>query len=143
MKHDEEKLTREREEAWVGDAVLALFVREWILGKDGGLDGDKFIRFTSNDFLRVIGNPTSVEAGIDTNGGATTMSHASETCSVPGRNDSRNSAVAEGPLFIFQFAAMISLRAMIFNFFRDHSTQLPRAAAFLQAAPERLLPRSR
>ncbi|MBJ07237.1 MAG: hypothetical protein CMO40_09020 [Verrucomicrobiaceae bacterium] len=64
MKHDEEKLTREREEAWVGDAVLALFVREWILGKDGGLDGDKFIRFTSNDFLRVIGNPTSVEAGI-------------------------------------------------------------------------------
>lgn len=64
MKHDEEQLTREREEAWVGDAVLALFVREWILEKDGTLDGEKFIRFTSNDFLRVIGNPTRVEAEI-------------------------------------------------------------------------------
>ena len=64
MKHDEDKLTREREEAWVGDAVLALFVREWILEEDGILDGDKFIRFTSNDFLRATGNPTSVEAEI-------------------------------------------------------------------------------
>ena len=64
MKHDEEQLTREREEAWVGDAVLALFVREWILENGESLDGDKFIRFTSNDFLRVIGNPTRVEAEI-------------------------------------------------------------------------------
>ncbi len=64
MKHDEEQLTREREEAWIGDAVLALFVREWILKEGGALDGDKFIRFTSNDFLRAIGNPTRVEAGI-------------------------------------------------------------------------------
>ena len=64
MKHDEEKLTREREEAWVGDAILALFVREWILEEDAVLDGEKFIRFTSNDFLRVIGNPTAVEARI-------------------------------------------------------------------------------
>lgn len=64
MKHDEAQLTREREEAWVGDAVLALFVREWILREEGGLDGDKFIRFTSNDFLRASGNPTRVEAKI-------------------------------------------------------------------------------
>ena len=64
MKHDEEQLTREREEAWVGDAVLALFVREWILKEDGVLDGEKFIRFTSNDFLRASGQPTRVEAGI-------------------------------------------------------------------------------
>ena len=64
MKHDEEQLTRDREEAWLGDAVLALFVREWILKEDGVLDGDKFIRFTSNDFLRATGNPTQVEAGI-------------------------------------------------------------------------------
>jgi len=64
MKHNEEQLTREREEAWVGDAVLALFVREWILKEDEELDGDKFIRFTSNDFLRATGNPTRVEAGI-------------------------------------------------------------------------------
>lgn len=64
MKHKPEELTREREEAWVGDAVLALFVREWILREDGALDGEKFIRFTSNDFLRVAGNPTRVEARI-------------------------------------------------------------------------------
>lgn len=64
MKRDEAELTREREEAWVGDAVLALFVREWILREDGALDGEKFIRFTSNDFLRALGNPTRVEAEI-------------------------------------------------------------------------------
>ncbi|MFP6867283.1 MAG: hypothetical protein VCA35_15175 [Roseibacillus sp.] len=64
MKHDEEQLTREREKAWVGDAVLALFVREWILREEATLDGDKFTRFTSNDFLRVTGNPTQVEAEI-------------------------------------------------------------------------------
>ena len=64
MKHNEERLTREREEAWIGDAVLALFVREWILREQCALDGEKFIRFTSNDFLRGIGNPTQVEAQI-------------------------------------------------------------------------------
>ncbi len=64
MKHNEERLTREREEAWIGDAVLALFVREWILKEQRSLDGEQFIRFTSNDFLRVIGNPTQVEARI-------------------------------------------------------------------------------
>lgn len=64
MKHDEAQLTREREEAWVGDAILALFVREWILREDGAIDGEKFTRFTSNDFLRVTGNPTRVEAEI-------------------------------------------------------------------------------
>lgn len=64
MKVDEAALTKEREEAWVGDAVLALYVREWLLAKGEGLDGEAFIRFTSNDFLRLQGNPTSVEAEI-------------------------------------------------------------------------------
>ena len=64
MKHDEVQLTQEREEAWVGDAVLALFVREWILREGGAIDGERFTRFTSNDFLRVSGNPTRVEAEI-------------------------------------------------------------------------------
>lgn len=64
MKKDLEALTREREEAWVGDAVLALYVREWILRERKELDGAKFVRFTSNDFLRALGNPTSVEAEI-------------------------------------------------------------------------------
>ncbi|BDS08356.1 hypothetical protein NT6N_33960 [Oceaniferula spumae] len=56
------ELMREREEAWVGDAVLALYMRELILKEDGAMDGEKFIRCTSNDFLRNIGNATSVEA---------------------------------------------------------------------------------
>ena len=30
MKIDEAAITKEREEAWIGDAVLALYVREWI-----------------------------------------------------------------------------------------------------------------
>lgn len=64
MKVDEVALTKEREEAWIGDAVLALYVREWILAKGKGLDGEAFIRFTSNEFLRLQGNPTSVEAEI-------------------------------------------------------------------------------
>ena len=64
MRHDGETLTRLREEAWVGDAVLAIFVREWILQEEGSLDGDMFTRFTSNDFLRCLGNPTKVEAEI-------------------------------------------------------------------------------
>ncbi len=57
-------LTKEREEAWVGDAILALYVREWILREKGEMDGDMFVRFTSNDFLKSKGNPTSVEAEI-------------------------------------------------------------------------------
>jgi len=57
-------LTKEREEAWVGDAVLALYVREWILREKGEMDGEMFVRFTSNDFLKSKGNPTSVEAEI-------------------------------------------------------------------------------
>jgi len=56
------ELMREREEAWIGDAVLALYMRELILKEDGAMDGEKFIRCTSNDFLRNIGNATSVEA---------------------------------------------------------------------------------
>lgn len=64
MKIDEAALTKEREEAWIGDAILALFVREWLLAHNKGLDGEAFIRFTSNDFLRLQGNPTSVEAEI-------------------------------------------------------------------------------
>lgn len=55
-------LMKEREEAWVGDAVLALYMRRLILKEQGRMDGEMFIRSTSNDFLRNIGNATSVEA---------------------------------------------------------------------------------
>ena len=57
-------MMREREEAWVGDAVLALYMRELILKEQGKMDGEMFVRSTSNDFLRNLGNATSVEAHI-------------------------------------------------------------------------------
>ena len=64
MKRTTEEIDQEREEAWVGDAVLALYVREWLLRERGKIDGESFIRATSNDFLRLVGNPTAVEAEI-------------------------------------------------------------------------------
>lgn len=60
----DEALMKEREEAWVGDAVLALYMRKLILREQGCMDGEMFVRCTSNDFLRHKGNPTSVEAEI-------------------------------------------------------------------------------
>lgn len=54
----------ERELAWVGDAVLALFARSWVLRERGSMDGEWFTRLTSNDFLSTFGQPTRVEAGI-------------------------------------------------------------------------------
>ena len=61
-KSDQEALNKEREEAWIGDAVLALYARKWILAHDKKMNGEKFVRFTSNDFLRRFGNPTTEEA---------------------------------------------------------------------------------
>lgn len=55
---------REREEAWIGDAVLGLFARRWILEREGKMDAEMFARMSSNQFLSAIGNPTSVEAKI-------------------------------------------------------------------------------
>ncbi len=57
---------RDRELAWLGDAALALVVREWILASRGELDGEIHRRITSNDFLRAFGHPTLVEADLGT-----------------------------------------------------------------------------
>lgn len=54
----------ERQQAWIGDAVLALFARQWILAEKGRMDGEMLARMTSNQFLSQFGNPTSVEAGV-------------------------------------------------------------------------------
>lgn len=54
------------QQAWLGDAVLALYVREKILREDGVLDGDKYTRMTSNQFLSALGEPSAVEAAIGT-----------------------------------------------------------------------------
>jgi dsRNA-specific ribonuclease len=53
-----------RNAAWIGDAVLGLFVREWILREHRALDGARLTAFTSNQFLSAFGNPTEVEAAI-------------------------------------------------------------------------------
>jgi dsRNA-specific ribonuclease len=60
----EDDLRDEREQAWVGDAVLALFAREFVLRERNTMDGEWFTRLTSNDFLSAFGNPTRVEASI-------------------------------------------------------------------------------
>lgn len=54
----------ERAEAWIGDAVLALVARRWILREHGRTDGAMLARLTSNQFLSSWGNPTAVEAKI-------------------------------------------------------------------------------
>ena len=59
-----EDLRQEREAAWVGDAVLALFARQFVLRERDAMDGEWFTRLTSNDFLSAFGNPTRVEASI-------------------------------------------------------------------------------
>lgn len=56
-----------RERAWIGDAVLALYAREWLLAQEdirAQARADEFIRMTANDFLSCIGEPTRVEATI-------------------------------------------------------------------------------
>ncbi|MDF2375425.1 MAG: hypothetical protein P1U81_04225 [Verrucomicrobiales bacterium] len=61
-----EALRREQELAWIGDTVLDLFARSWILENHGKLCGEMLRRMTSNQFLACFGNPTSVEAKIGT-----------------------------------------------------------------------------
>lgn len=57
-----------REQAWVGDAVLALYARQWLLANrsaDGAISRDSlFKEMTNNAFLAGLGEPTSVEAAI-------------------------------------------------------------------------------
>ncbi|MDA0813324.1 MAG: hypothetical protein O3C21_13170 [Verrucomicrobia bacterium] len=67
MRHPpEDPLLRERELAWIGDAVLGLFARQWILTAYGRMDSEIFASLTSNQFLSCFGNPTTVEANIGT-----------------------------------------------------------------------------
>lgn len=56
-----------RERAWVGDAVLALVIREHILARGISFDSganDRFQEWTSNQFLNRFGRPTEIEAWI-------------------------------------------------------------------------------
>lgn len=56
-----------RTKAWVGDAVLALFAREWILRQTDIRKEERssvFKALTCNQFLSSFGEPTQVEADI-------------------------------------------------------------------------------
>ena len=55
---------QEQADAWMGDAVLALFARRWILDVFGRVDGELQGLITSNQFLSRFGVPTAVEARI-------------------------------------------------------------------------------
>ncbi len=57
-------LSELRAKAWVGDAILALHAREWILHERGSVSADMFSNLTSNQFLTTLGSPTKVEAEI-------------------------------------------------------------------------------
>ena len=60
------KSNRERilQQAWIGDAVLALYTRRRILRQDGRIDGPKAERMTSNRFLSVVAEASETEAQI-------------------------------------------------------------------------------
>lgn len=64
MSTKDEAIKKERENAWIGDAVLALFARQFVLRERATMDGEWFTLLTSNDFLSAFGNPTRVEASI-------------------------------------------------------------------------------
>lgn len=64
MSKPKDDIAIEREQAWIGDAVLSLIARQWILDQAGRMDGDSLTRLTSNQFLACFGNPTAVEARI-------------------------------------------------------------------------------
>jgi hypothetical protein len=58
-----------RDQAWVGDAVLALYARRWLLRHTPKKmsDADRqqlFELFVSNQFLSSFGEPSQVEAAI-------------------------------------------------------------------------------
>ncbi|MFY8216223.1 MAG: hypothetical protein ACOVMP_06435 [Chthoniobacterales bacterium] len=57
-------LPETKNDAWIGDAVLALYVRSWILRESKTTDGERQRAMTSNQFLANFGNPTEVEAEI-------------------------------------------------------------------------------
>ena len=56
-----------RSKAWIGDAVLGLYAREWILEQDDIPFKERatvFTQMTSNRFLASFGEPTAMEAEI-------------------------------------------------------------------------------
>ncbi len=61
---DIDLVSKLRQDAWIGDAVLELYARSWVLRNHGAVDAVTKTRFTCNQFLNCTGNPTQVEADI-------------------------------------------------------------------------------
>ena len=64
LSRKDEVKRREQELAWIGDTILDLYARTWILKERGTVCGEILRRMTSNQFLACYGNPTAVEARI-------------------------------------------------------------------------------
>lgn len=60
----DDAIKKERADAWLGDAVLALFARQYILQTTGVMGQEEFAAMTSNAFLSAFGPPTRVESWI-------------------------------------------------------------------------------
>ena len=61
------KSDKNKDLAWVGDAVLALYTREWLMKEPRDPDftrQERFTFFTSNAFLNNLAEPTAAEAEI-------------------------------------------------------------------------------
>ena len=82
-------LEEKRNLAWVGDAVLALFARRWILQKTNIPKKERaevFQAMTSNEFLSHFGEPTKIEYEIGIlfeNGGLSEANNYIETYLLP------------------------------------------------------------
>lgn len=62
-----EEIARLREDAWLGDAVLSLYARGYLLEQehtDNAARTEAYHNMTSNHFLACLGEPTAVEAQI-------------------------------------------------------------------------------
>ena len=63
-----DKRAQLKDEAWIGDAVLGLFARQWLLQhpelEKQSSRQELFAQLTSNQFLASFGEPTAVEAKI-------------------------------------------------------------------------------
>ena len=58
------EIGRLRDEAWIGDAVLELYARTWVLHEKRERDMGAKVAFTQNSFLNCFDQPTRVEAKI-------------------------------------------------------------------------------
>ncbi len=59
-----DRIKQEREEAWIGDAVLLIYARMRVMRECGTINSQAEQQLTGNRFLNSFGEPTSTEAAI-------------------------------------------------------------------------------